>query len=368
MGFAALRAAFWSVGALVTMRFPWTDEIGIDLGTANTHVCVKGAGVVVRESTAVAFQAGRRRPICYGTEARRLMERQVPGVEVVRPVRAGAIADFDAAVDLLRQFIRQALGRRPLLFSPAVVVSAPLGATSVQRNALTTGLRAAGAGQAYIVPKALAAAVGARLPVAGPESRLIVDIGAGTTDIGVISMGAVVAGTTLRYGGDDIDQAVVRAVRRTQGARLDPASAEEVKIRVGSVHPDLGQDKVTVNGATTNPNGGPEPTAVVVQGASELLLKAVMPIVDEVSWVLEELPPKQRMEIEQTGITLTGGCALLRGLPEMISHHLNIPATLAKDPLSCTILGIESIVADLRALTLDGRRFVVGGARANGGT
>ncbi|MBM3497927.1 MAG: rod shape-determining protein [Armatimonadetes bacterium] len=339
------------------MLFPWTEEIGIDLGTANTHVCVKSGGVVVRESTAVAFQAARRRPICYGTEARRMMERQVPGVDVVRPLRHGAVADFDAAVDLLRHFMRQALGRRPLLFSPAVVVAAPLDASAVQRNALTHSLRAAGAGHTDVVPKALAAAIGARLPVAGVESRVIVDVGAGATDIGVISMGAVTAGCTLRYGGDDIDQALVRAIRRSQGVRVDPVSAEEVKIRVGSVHPDLGQDRVTLNGTSTNGNGGSEPTSIVVQGASELLLKAVLPIVGEIAWVLEDLPPKQRAEVEESGVTLTGGCALLRGFPELITHHLGIPATVAKDPLSCTILGLESITADLSALTLEGRRF-----------
>jgi len=349
------------------MLFPWTEEIGIDLGTANTHVCVKGAGVVVRESTAVAFQASRRRPVCYGTEARRMMERQVPGLDVVRPLRHGAVADFDATVDLLRHFLRQALGRRPLLFSPAVVVAAPLDTTAVQRNALTTGLRSAGAGHTHVVPKALAAAIGARLPVAGVESRAIVDVGAGATDIAIVSMGAVTAGCTLRYGGDDIDQVLVRAIRRSQGVRVDSVSAEEVKIRVGSVHPDLGQDRVTLNGTSSNENGSSEPLAIVVQGASELLLKAVMPIVSEVAWVVEELPPKQRAEVEESGITLTGGCALLRGFPELISHHLGIPAAVAKDPLSCTILGIESITADLSALSLEGRRFAAGSSRTNGG-
>jgi len=296
-----------------------------------------------------------------------MLERQVPGVEVVRPLGHGIVADFDATVDLLKHFIRSALGRRAILFSPAVVVSAPLDATGVQRNALTTGLRSAGAGQAYIVPKALAAALGARLPVSGVESHLIVDVGAGATDIGVISMGTVTAGTTLPYGGDDIDQAIVRAIRRSQGVRVDLASAEEAKIRVGSVHPDLGQDRVTVNGVATNGNGGAEPLAITLQGAPELLLKAVMPIVSEIAWVMDGLPTKQRAEVEQNGITLTGGCALLRGFPELVTHHLNLPATVAKDPLSCTILGIESITADLSALTLEGRRFAVGAGRANGG-
>ncbi|MGQ9730911.1 MAG: rod shape-determining protein [Candidatus Zipacnadales bacterium] len=347
------------------MLFPWTEEIGIDLGSANTHLCVKGAGVVVRESTAVAFQDSRRRPLCYGTEAKRMLERQVPGIEVVRPVRQGAVADFDATVELLRHWIRAALGRRTL-FSPTVVVSAPLQSTSVQRNALITSIRAAGAGQTYVVPKVLAAAIGARLPVSGVESHLIVDVGAGATDIGVVSMGTITAGATLRYGGDDVDQAILRAIKRSQGVRVDLSSAEEVKIRVGSVHPALGQDNVAVNGTTTNGNGGSGPSAIVLQGAPELLLRAVMPIVNEIAWVIDELPPKQRAEVEQNGITLTGGCALLRGFPELITHHLGIPTTVAKDPLSCTILGIESIIADLRALSMEGRRFAVGPARLNG--
>jgi rod shape-determining protein MreB len=198
------------------------------------------------------------------------------------------------------------------------------------------------------------------------ESCAVVDVGAGATDIGIISMGAVTAGSTLRYGGDDIDQVLVRAIRRSQGVRVDAVSAEEVKIRVGSVHPDLGQDRVTLNGSAANGNGGGEPTSIVVQGASELLLKAVMPIVSEIAWVIEELPPKQRAEVTESGVTLTGGCALLRGFPELISHHLNLPATVAKDPLSCTVLGLESIIADLSALSLEGRRFATS-ARANGG-
>jgi actin-like ATPase involved in cell morphogenesis len=133
------------------------------------------------------------------------------------------------------------------------------------------------------------------------------------------------------------------------------------------VHPDLGQDKVTVNGAAPTENGGSEPLAIVVQGASELLLKAVIPIVSEIAWVVDELPPKQRAEVGRAGITLTGGSALLRGFPELVSHHLGLPATVAKDPLSCTILGIESILGDLRALSLEGRRFATGPARTNGG-
>ena len=360
------RVAFASIrGALTGMLFPWTEELGIDLGSANTHICVKGAGVVVREATAVGFQPPRRRPICFGTDAKRMLERQVPDVHVVRPVRRGVIADFDAAVELIRHCMRAALGRRTLL-SPTVVVAAPMGATGVERRALTTGIRSAGGGSTYVVPKVLAAGVGARLPIGAVETSLIVDVGAGATDIGVISMGTVTAGTTLRYGGDEIDRVVLRAIKRTQGVLVDEASAEEVKIRVGSVHPDLGQDTVTVNGAATNESGGSEPMAIVLQGAPELLLKAIMPIINEIAWVLEELPPKQRAEVEDCGVVLTGGCALLRGFPELITHRLNIPATVAKDPLSCTILGIESILADLSALTMDGRRFSMGAGRTNG--
>jgi rod shape-determining protein MreB len=346
------------------MLFPWTEELGIDLGTANTHVCLKGAGVVVRESTAIAFRDSRRHPVAFGTDAKRMLERQVPGIEVVRPVRRGAVAEFDAAVDFLRHCLRSALGRRTL-FSPIVVAAVPVGATSVERRALVTGLRSAGGGRTYLVPKALAAAIGAALPVSGVGSHMVVDVGAGATDIGVISMGTVTRGTTLRYAGDDIDSVLLRAIKRTQGVRVDEASAEEVKIRVGSVHPDLGQNSVKVNNVAANGNGA-EPLAVVVQGAPELLLRSVSPVVNEIGWIIEELPPKQRAEIEESGVTLTGGGALLRGLPELITHRLGISATVARDPLSCTILGIESILGDLSALTMDGRRFSATASRVNG--
>jgi rod shape-determining protein MreB len=346
------------------MQLPWAEEIAIDLGTANTHVYVKAAGVLVRESTAVAYQEARRRPVCFGTDAKRLLERQVPGVEVVRPVRRGVIASFDAAVELVRHFLRQALGRR-FLFSPTVVAAVPLQASSVERRALTTCLRSAGSGHTIIVPKVLAAAVGARVPAAGVDSQVVVDVGAGATDIGVISMGTVTSGTTLRYGGDDIDEALIRAIKRSQNVRVDQPSAEEVKIRVGSVHPDLGQDIVKVTPPTTNGNGS-EPLAIVLQGAPELLLKAVLPIINEIGWIIDELPPRQRAEVEQSGVVLTGGCALLRGFPDLVTHRLGVPATVAKDPLSCTILGLESILGDLRALTLGGRRFSLTAPRANG--
>lgn len=346
------------------MLFPWTEELGIDLGTANTHVCVKGAGVVVRESTAVAFRQSRRRPISFGTDAKRMLERQVPGIQVVRPVRRGVVAEFDPAVEFLRYCLRAALGRRTL-FSPAVVAAVPLGATSVERRALVTGLRSAGGGRTYLVPKALAAAIGAGLPVSGVASHLVADVGAGATDIGVISMGTVTRGTTLRYAGDDIDDVLLRAIKRTQGVRVDEASAEEVKIRVGSVHPDLGQDSVKVNNVAANGNGA-GPLAVVVQGAPELLLRSVSPIINEIGWIIEELPPKQRAEVEKNGITLTGGGALLRGFPDLITHRLGLGAVVARDPLSCTILGIESILGDLGALTMDGRRYSATASRGNG--
>jgi rod shape-determining protein MreB len=346
------------------MLLPWTEQLGIDLGTANTHLCVKGAGVVVRESTAVAFHETRRRPVCYGTDAKRMLERQVPGVEVVRPVRRGVVAEFDAAVELVRHFLRQALGRR-LLLNPALVVAAPLNATSVERRALTTSLRSAGGGHVFVVPKVLAAAVGAQVPVGSADCQMVVDVGAGATDIGAISMGAVISGTTLRYGGDDIDDGLIRAIKRSQGIRVDQPSAEEVKIRVGSVHPELGQDTVRLSGLPANGNG-PEPLAVVIQGAPELLLKAVLPIINDIAWVVDELPPRQRAEVEQTGLVLTGGCALLRGFPDLITHRLGLPARIAKDPLSCTILGIEAILGDLNALSLEGRRFSLTAGRSNG--
>lgn len=338
-----------------TMRFPWTDQIAIDLGTANTHICVRGAGVVVREPTVIAFEAGDRRPVAVGLEAKRMLERDVEGVQVVRPVRGGVVADFDAAVVMLRHFLARALGRRPL-FSPLVITSVPNEATSVEARVLSDTIRAAGGGQIVPVQRTLAAALGAGLRVDGDASQLVIDLGAGMTSIGVVAMGLATTGVSVRYGGDDMDEGIRRAIRRNQGIRISAAAAELAKLHVGSLLAPDDHDSLRVDGVAAN-GGGVASADIALAEVPEQLIRGLGRIVSEVLWIIEELPPRQQSEIAAAGAVLTGGGALLGGLDAFFAERLGIPVRVATDPPSCTILGLESVLNDPQAVSLDGRRF-----------
>ena len=336
---------------------PWGEQLAIDVGTAYTKIAVKGQGVVVREPTLIAFSDGRRRPVAVGTEAQRLWEGVVSEVKVVRPVRGGVIADFASAVALLRRLIRQALGYRPF-FSPSAVVAYPATATGVELQALGHSLEAAGIGQVTMVQKPLAAGLGAGLPLHSDESYLVVDVGAGATDIGLFCSGLVTAGYTVRYGGDDVDEAIIRAIRRDRGLRITSAAAEHIKKQVGAIHRNTNNGAVSVaDVVVVDEDHSVDYYDVEVDWVPQVLADAFEPVLEELSWVVENLPDSSRRELEVGGLVLAGGCVLLRGLPDLFRERLHLPVTLAPDPLSCTILGLEAILSDLPALSLNGRRF-----------
>lgn len=334
------------------MNLPWAEELAIDVGTACLHISVKHGGVVVREPSLVAYGESRRRPLAFGLEARRMLERAVEGVRVVQPIRNGVVADFDAAVALLRHFIHRALGRRPML-NPIIVTACPTAASPVEQRVLQDAIRLAGGGRILMVQKALAAAIGAGLPLDNIETRLLVDIGAGATDIGAVSMGLLSAGASPALAGDTLDHYLVRHVKRTQGIRVSATTAEEMKIQVGTVDPLLQGNN---NGFSTS-SDELQAYDVKLDEIPAVVADALAPIYDEIAWLIEQLPPKARAEIGANGITLTGGTALLKGLPEHMAGWLGVPVEVATDPMSCTILGLQSIVNDMGALSLEGRRF-----------
>jgi len=335
------------------MNLPWAEEMAIDVGTANVHISLKHSGVVVREPALVAYAEKQRRPVAYGLEARRMLERNIEGVRVVQPIRRGVVADFEAAVMLLRHYIHHALGRRPLL-NPIVVAACSTAATPVEQRALQDAIRAAGGGRIFMVPKALAAALGAGVSPETVETQFIVDMGAGACDIGAISMGMITVGASPPVGGDFIDETIVRHVKRTQNIRISPITAEEMKIQVGTVDPLL---------SPTNGNGFSTSTDelqaydVRLEDIPVVIAEALKPLYDEIAWIIEELPPKARAELGANGIILTGGLALLKGLPEHMAEKLGVPVRLATDPMSCTILGLQAIVNDLHVLSVKDRRF-----------
>lgn len=333
---------------------PWKQKLAIDVGTATCHISVQGAGLLVREPMVIAFETERRRPIAFGAEAKQMLDREVSDVEVVRPLASGVVGDFDAAVTLLRHFIHQALGHRPLL-APTVVTGEPTSSTQVERRALINALKSAGAGEVIPVPRALAAAIGAGLPMDQPECRLVVDMGAGSTDIGIISMGMIAAGQALRFGGDDLDEAIRRHVQRRYRVSIGRARAEDIKIMAGALSPEMVSEQVRLSDLDENDNNGNGQQKL--EGIAELMAESLMPTASEVLWVLDSLPERQLDEIVQVESVLAGGCAQLRGITDLLSDELALKMSAAPDPMSCTILGLEAIVNDLEALSLDGRRF-----------
>ena len=337
--------------------FPWGQQLAIDVGTAHVHIAVRGQGVVLREPSMVAFSDGRRQPVAVGTKARQLWDWSVSDVKVLRPVRGGLVADFDGAVAMLRPFIRQALGHRPLL-SPAVVAACPTGATQVELQALRHSLAAAGAGHITMVEKPLAAGLGAGIPIHSEENCLIVDIGAGATDVGVFSTGLVTGGKTVRYGGDDLDEALIRAVHRQRGLRITPTAAEHIKQQAGSVQRTANGAQVPIDDVVVvDEDRHLDSCDINVDWVPAVLAGALAPIVEELRWLIESLSSSSRREVELGGVVLTGGCALLRGIDELFRDELHLPVRIAADPLSCTILGLETVLNDLTALSLNGRRF-----------
>lgn len=336
---------------------PWTQQIAIDVGSAWMHIAAKGEGVVLREPSFIAFEDHGRKPVAVGTEARQLWERGVDDVEVVRPIRGGVVAQFDAAVAMLRQFIHRALGHRPLL-SPLVVVAMSPGATQVEERALNDVLRAAGAGHVISVQRPLAVGLGSGLPLQSDDSYLLVDIGAGCTDAGVFHNGLVTSIRSFRFGGDDLDEAIIRAVKRQRGIRIGSPAAEHLKREAGSVQTALHNGPVQIDDVVLVDNDRHlESYEIEVDQIPQILTRAFDPLAEELEWLIEELPRAQRQQVAGGGLALSGGTALLQGLDELLGSRLHLPTTVATDAISCTILGLEAVLSDIEALSLGGQRF-----------
>ena len=335
---------------------PWAATIAIDLGTSLTHIAVPGGGVVVREPTIAAFAAGSRKPVAVGREARRLWERGVTDVQIVHPVRDGVVADFDATVALLRQLIQRALGRRPL-FPPQIVASCPAEITPVALRALQDSLHAGGGGHVVTVLKPLASALGAGLTANNEETILVVDIGGGSTEVGIFSAGLVTAASTIPFGGENLDRALLRAVRRESGLRISEAQAEQIKEQIGSVNGWTGAPSLSVTASEEETADAPTPHDLDAAKVPRLLAEAFEPLLNELLWTVETFPRNVQHELTQGGVVLTGGGALLRGVEELVRNTLHLPVGVATDPVSCTILGLEAVMRDLPALALGGKAF-----------
>lgn len=317
--------------------FSLVPEIGIDLGTANILVFVKGKGIVLREPSVVAMNMTSKTVLAVGEEASQMIGRTPSNIVAIRPMSDGVIADYTTTERMLSHLIAKVCGRKRVL-KPRVLVCVPSGVTSVERRAVIQAAKSAGAGEAYTIEEPMAAAIGAGLPIGGPGGNMVVDIGGGTTDIAVISLGGIVLSRSLRLGGNKMDEAIARHIKGKYSLMVGDRTAEEIKIKVGSVHPLQTELMMEVRGRDLLA-GLPKTIEVTSEEIRSALIEPVGVIIEKVRSVLELTPPELSSDIIERGVMLTGGGALLRGLDKLLAIETNIPIHVAEDPLSCVALG-----------------------------
>lgn len=350
----------------------FSHDIGIDLGTVNTLVLVKGKGIVIREPTVVALHKKTRQILAIGGEAKRMLGRTPAAIEAVRPLRNGVISDFDTTEAMLRYFIQKIhqtpRGKNgwslPRIPRPRVVVGIPSGVTEVERRAVQDACLSAGAREAYLIEEPMAAAIGAKLPVEEPDGVMIVDIGGGTAEIAVISLGGMVLNRSLRIAGDQLDQDIVNYMRVRYGMLIGDKSAEEVKVEIGSAHPDFAREKGTESATVVRgrdlASGLPKSLKLSSDEIREALSPTITQIVQGIQEVLEETPPELLSDIVERGIYLAGGGALIKGLDKRIAEETKLPVWVADDPLTTVVRGCGEVLDDLDLLS---KVKVIGGLR-----
>ncbi len=316
----------------------FSRSIGIDLGTANTLVTVRGRGILLREPSVIAIEVETRKVLAVGEEAKRMIGRTPGNVVAIRPLKDGVIADFDQTEAMLRGFIKK-VHRRNTFIHPLVVVGIPSGVTEVERRAVIDAAKRAGADEAFLIEEPMAAAIGAGLPVSEPVGCMIVDIGGGTSEVAVISLGGVVTSRSIRIAGDEIDEAIVAYVRKTYSLLIGERTAEEVKMKIGSAYPfDDEEPSMEVRGRDLI-TGLPRSATITAPEIREAIRDPVYAIVEAVKLTLELTPPELAADIMDRGIVLAGGGALLHGLDKLLSVETAMPVHVAPDPLSCVVIG-----------------------------
>lgn len=342
-------------------------DVGIDLGTVNTLVLVKGKGILIREPSVVAIHKKSKQVLAIGKEAKRMLGRTPIAIEAIRPLQNGVIADFDTTEAMLRHFIQEVHKNSggsgqfgfPKIPKPRVVVGIPSGVTEVERRAVQDAALSAGARQAYLIEEPMAAAIGAQLPIEEPEGNLIIDIGGGTTEMAVISLGGMVINRSLRVAGDELDQDIINYMKMRYGMLIGDKTAENVKIEIGSVTP-LKEEKETVVRGRDLSSGLPKSIKISSTEVREALMGTVNQMVTALSEVLEETPPELISDILERGIVITGGGALLRGLDKKLAEETKMPVYIADDPLTTVVRGCGRVLDDLDLLS---RVKVTGGLR-----
>ena len=357
----------------------FSHDIGIDLGTANTLVWVRGKGIVIREPSVVAMHKKTKKVIAIGTEAKKMIGKTPATIITIRPLRGGVIADFDATLAMISHYIAQVheVGNTiPTAFSrPRVVIGIPSSVTEVERRAVWEAALSAGARQAYLIEEPMAAAIGENISVFSPKGIMVVDIGGGTTEVAIISLGGIVVGKSLKIAGDEMDNAISHYIRLRHGLLIGEKTAEDLKISIGSAYQsqrakpkpvkadddqkeDKNQDKVAIIRGRDIETGLPKSLKITEAEVREALSPVLTQIVDSIADILEEAPPELTSDILEHGILLTGGGSMLYGLDHLIIERIHIPVILSEDPLTSVVRGTGKVLEDE---TLLNRVKVIGG-------
>ncbi|HAA37740.1 MAG TPA: rod shape-determining protein [Firmicutes bacterium] len=345
------------------MRFVtkyFSRDIGIDLGTANTIVFVKGKGIVLREPSVVAIRRDTGMLLEVGEEAKRMIGRTPGNIVAIRPMKDGVIADFDVTQTMLRHFINKAY-KRTSIFKPQVVVCVPSGVTEVEKRAVIDATKQAGAKEAFLIEEPMAAAIGAGLPVEEPTGSMIVDIGGGTTEVAIISLGGIVTSRSIRVGGDEMDESIVQYIKKNYNLMIGERTAEEIKIQIGTAFRDTAEpERMDIRGRDLV-SGLPKTQEISADEIVSALADPVASILEAIKITLEKTPPELAADIMDKGIVMTGGGALLEGLDKLIARETGMPVYIAENPLDCVAMGAGKALGEIELL----RRVALAPRRVN---
>jgi len=328
----------------------FSNDLAIDLGTANTLIYAKGKGIVLSEPSVVAVKKGTSQVLKVGREAKEMVGRTPASIVAVRPLQDGVIADFDLTEQMIRAFIVRIHNRKALV-RPRIVIGVPSGITQVEKRAIRDSAEQAGAREVYLIEEPMAAAIGANLPVQEPSGNMVVDIGGGTTEVAVISLSGMVYSHSIRIAGDEMDEAVIQYLKRKYNLLVGERTAETIKIQAGSAYPFNEPRKMDIKGRDLM-DGIPKTLTVTDSDIREALHDPIYAILDAVKTALERTPPELAADIADKGIVMTGGGSLLHGLDTLIGLETHLKVTIAEDPLSCVVLGAGKVLDELDLLKM----------------
>ncbi|HHU48350.1 MAG: rod shape-determining protein [Caldicoprobacterales bacterium] len=326
----------------------FSRDLGIDLGTANTLVQARGKGILLREPSVVAIRSDNKQVLAVGEEAKRMIGRTPGNIVAIRPMKDGVIADFDVTQEMLRYFIRKALPKF-MPFHPRVVVCVPSGVTEVEKRAVDEATRSAGAKEAYLIEEPMAAAIGAGLPVQEPTGSMVVDIGGGTSEVAIISLGGIVTSRSIRVGGNKLDDAIISYIKKEYSLMIGERTAEEIKITIGSAFPRDQEDSMDIRGRDLI-TGLPKTLKITSTEVLEAMREPINSIVESIKLTLEKTPPELASDVMDKGIMLTGGGALLDGMDRLVQQETGMPVRIADNPLDCVVLGAGKALEEIETL------------------